>query len=208
MFVLEIVILLLGIGFMAAGITQSKKAGQKKWHILTVVGIVPVLVSVFFFICTFLLLYGIQAQEPVAGPTENGKIIVENIDEEPDLEPEPGPDSDPDLIGSDWRTYRAYSEDLCLDDTGVLTFCLSPLDNKNGYAVYDSASGARVGTLLWETETAADWSVEVQLKDLDNDGIKEIGVPMTDGEVLWYHYRKDLEDTWPENKSGCFEKNN
>lgn len=208
MFALEIVILLLGIGFMAAGITQSKKTGQKKWHILTAVGIVPVLVSVFLFICTFLLLYGIQAQKPVAGPTENGKIIVENTDAGPDLEPEPGPDSNPDLSGSDWRTYRAYSDDLRLDDTGTLTFCLSPLDNKNGYAVYDSASGARVGTLLWETETAADWQAEVQLKDLDNDGIKEIGIPMTDGKILWYHYRKDLEDTWPGNKGGCFEKNN
>ena len=208
MFVLEIVILLLGIGFMAAGITQSKKTGQKKWRILIAVGIVPVLVSVFLFICTFLLLYGIQVQEPVAGPTENGKIIVENIDEEPDLEPEPGPDSDPNIPGSDWRTYRAYSEDLRLDDTGMPIFCLSPLDNKNGYAVYDSTSGARVGTLLWGAEKEADWQAEVQLKDLDNDGIKEIGILMTDGEILWYHYRKDLEDTWPENKSGCFEEDN
>lgn len=185
MFVLEIVILLLGIGFIAAGITQSKKTGQKKWRILVVVGIVPVLISVFLFACTFWLLYGIQAQEP-----------------------EPGPDSDPDLSGSDWRTYRAYSEDLRLDDTGTLTFCLSPLDNKNGYAVYDSASGARVGTLLWDLKKEADWQAETQLKDLDNDGIKEIGIPMTDGEILWYHYRKDLEDTWPGNKGGCFEKNN
>lgn len=208
MFALEIVILLLGIGFMAAGITQSKKTGQKKWHILTAVGIVPVLVSVFLFICTFLLLYGIQAQKPVAGPTENRKIIVENTDAGSDLEPEPGPDSDPDLSGSDWRTYRAYSEDLRLDDTGTLTFCLSPLDNKNGYAVYDSTSGARVGTLLWDLKKEADWQAETQLKDLDNDGIKEIGIPMTDGKILWYHYRKDLEDTWPGNKGGCFEKNN
>lgn len=206
MFVLEIVILLLGISFMAAGTIQAKKTGQKKWRILTVVGIVPVLVSVFLFICTFLLLYGIHAQEPVAGPTENGKIIVENTDAEP--EPEPGPDSDPNIPGSEWRAYRAYSEDLRLDDTGILTFCLSLLDNKNGYAVYDSASGARVGTLLWGSEKEADCSAEVRLKDLDNDGIKEIGVPMIDGELLWYHYRRDLEDTWPENKSGCFEKNN
>ena len=29
---------------------------------------------------------------------------------------------------------------------------------------------------------------------------------MTDGQVLWYHYREELKCTWPENKGGCFEK--
>lgn len=67
-------------------------------------------------VCTFWLLYGIQVQEPVAGPTENGKIITENTD----AEPEPGSGSDSNIPGSDWRTYRAYSEDLHLDDTGAL----------------------------------------------------------------------------------------
>jgi len=47
---------------------------------------------------------------------------------------------------------------------------------------------------------------KIQLKDLDNDGIKEIGISMTDGQVLWYHYREELKCTWPENKGGCFEK--
>ena len=58
---------------------------------------------------------------------------------------------------------------------------LSPLDGKNGYAVYDSASGAREGSLLWEPEKEADDMFKIQLKDLDNDGIKEIGISMTDG---------------------------
>ena len=60
MFLLEMATLLLGIGFIAAGMIQSRKTGQKKWHILTAVGIVPVLISVFLFICTIWLLYGIQ----------------------------------------------------------------------------------------------------------------------------------------------------
>ncbi len=98
------------------------------------------------------------------------------------------------------------SEDLHLDDTGALIFCLSPLDNRNGYAVYDSANGARVGTLLWGSEKEADWQAKAQMEDLDHDGIKEIGISMADGEILWYHYREGLEDTWPENKCGCFEK--
>ncbi|MFR4926321.1 MAG: hypothetical protein ACLUB3_00055 [Clostridium sp.] len=131
MFGLEIATLLLGISFIAAGMIQSRKTGQKKWRILMIIGIIPVLVSVFLLVCTFWLLYGIQVQEPVAGPTENGKIITENTD----AEPEPGSGSDSNIPGSDWRTYRAYSEDLHLDDKGALIFCLSPLDNKNGYAV-------------------------------------------------------------------------
>ena len=188
MFILEIITLLLGIGFIAAGMIQSRKTGQKKWHILTTVGIIPILISVFLFVCTILLLYGIQSQEPVAGPTEKGKIIAENTDKESDLEPE-GHNSDSNDPGSDWRSYRGYSEDLHLDDTDVLIFCLSPLDNKKGYAVYDSTNGARVGTLLWETQKEADWQSEILLKDLDDDGIKEIGIAMTDGEILWYHYR-------------------
>ncbi len=183
MFLLEMVTLLLGMGFIAAGMIQSKKTGQKKWHILTIAGIVPVLISVFLFACTFWLLYGIQAQEP-----------------------ETEPYFETDFAGDDWRTYRAYSEDLYLDDTGTLIFCLSLLDNKNGYAVYDSASGARAGSLLWEPGKEAGDMSGIQLKDLDNDGIKEIGISITDGQILWYHYRKELEDTWPENKSGCFEK--
>ena len=202
MFGLEIATLLLGSSFIAAGMIQSRKTGQKKWRILMIIGIIPVLVSVFLLVCTFWLLYGIQVQEPVAGPTENGKIITENTD----AEPEPGSGSDSNIPGSDWRTYRAYSEDLHLDDKGALIFCLSPLDNKNGYAVYDSASGAREGSLLWEPEKEADDMSKIQLKDLDNDGIKEIGISMTDGQVLWYHYREELKCTWPENKGGCFEK--
>lgn len=121
MFILEMITLLLGIGFIAAGMIQSRKTGQKKWHILTTVGIIPILLSVFLFICTLLLLYGIQSQEPVAGPTENGKIIAENTDKESDLEPE-GHNSDSNDPGSDWRSYRGYSEDLHLDDTDVLIF--------------------------------------------------------------------------------------
>ena len=64
--------------------------------------------------------------------------------------------------------------------------CLSPLDGKNGHAVYDSASGAREGSLLWEPGKEADDMSKIQLKDLDNDGTKEIGISMTDGQVIWY----------------------
>ena len=132
MFLLEMATLLLGIGFIAAGTIQSRKTGQKKWHIFTAAGIVPVLISVFLFICTIWLLYGIQIREP-----------------------ETEPYFETDIAGDDWRTFRAYSEDLHLDDAGTLIFCLSPLDGKNGYAVYDSASGAREGSLLWEPEKEA-----------------------------------------------------
>ena len=68
MFLLEMATLLLGIGFIAAGTIQSRKTGQKKWHIFTAAGIVPVLISVFLFICTIWLLYGIQIREPETEP--------------------------------------------------------------------------------------------------------------------------------------------
>ena len=88
MFLLEMATLLLGIGFIAAGTIQSRKTGQKKWHIFTAAGIVPVLISVFLFICTIWLLYGIQIREP-----------------------ETEPYFETDIAGDDWRTFRAYSED-------------------------------------------------------------------------------------------------
>ena len=189
MFGLEIATLLLGISFIAAGMIQSRKTGQKKWRILMIIGIIPVLVSVFFDWSAHSGSYmGSRSRSRFAGPTENGKIITENTD----AEPEPGSGSDSNIPGSDWRTYRAYSEDLHLDDTGALIFCLSPLDNRNGYAVYDSANGARVGTLLWGSEKEADWQAKAQMEDLDHDGIKEIGISMADGEILWYHYREGL----------------
>ena len=97
MFLLEMATLLLGIGFIAAGTIQSRKTGQKKWHIFTAAGIVPVLISVFLFICTIWLLYGIQIREP-----------------------ETEPYFETDIAGDDWRTFRAYSEDLHLDDAGTL----------------------------------------------------------------------------------------
>ena len=82
---------------------------------------------IFIYLVLIWLLYGIQIREP-----------------------ETEPYFETDIAGDDWRTFRAYSEDLHLDDAGTLIFCLSPLDGKNGYAVYDSASGAREGSLLWE----------------------------------------------------------
>ena len=85
----------------------EQKDGAEKWHILTAVGIVPVLISVFLFICTIWLLYGIRIREP-----------------------ETEPYFETDIAGDDWRTFRAYSEDLHLDDAGTLIFCLSPLDSK------------------------------------------------------------------------------
>ena len=131
-------------------------------------------------------------------------ILTENKGS--DLEQDFETDFDLNLTGSDWRTYRSYSEDLYLDDADTLVFCLSPLDNKKGYAVYDSANGARMGTLLWEEKKEADWQARILLKDFDNDGIKEIGISMTDGKICWYRYQEDLEGTWPDNKNGCFER--
>ena len=41
----------------------------------------------------------------------------------------------------------------------------------SGYAVYDSANGARVGTLLWGSEKEADWQAKAQMEDLDHEDV-------------------------------------
>ena len=98
MFLLEMATLLLGNRIYCCSMIQSRKTGQKKWHILTAVGIVPVLISVFLFICTIWLLYGIQIREP-----------------------ETEPYFETDIAGDDWRTFRRTLK-ICIWTMQELSF--------------------------------------------------------------------------------------
>ena len=75
MFGLEIATLLLGSSFIAAGMIQSRKTGQKKWRIFNDHWDHPGSGQCILLVCTFWLLYGIQVQEPVAGPTETERSL-------------------------------------------------------------------------------------------------------------------------------------
>ena len=108
-------------------------------------------------------------------------------------EPDEGP-----IDGQDWRTWRSYSEDFEVRET--LTVCLSPLDGGKGYAVYDSADGARIGTLAAEGITGQE---EILCRDLDGDGVNELGIVLPD-ETRWYRW---TDQPWTEGEGGgCFER--
>ena len=128
--------------FIAAGTIQSRKTGQKKWRIFTSRWDRPGSGQ-----CIFI---GLHDSGSYMGSRSRSRLQVQQKTERSLRKTQMQSQnqvagSDSNIPGSDWRTYRAYSEDLHLDDTGALIFCLSPLDNRNGYAVYDSANGARVG---------------------------------------------------------------
>ena len=112
-------------------------------------------------------------------------------------EPDDLPDSGL-IVGQDWRTWRSYSEDFTVHDT--LTVCLSPLDGGNGYAVYDSSNGARIGTLSAENTTGQETIV---CEDRDGDGVNELGIVLPAG-TIWYRY---TDQPWVEGQGGgCFER--
>ena len=100
-------------------------------------------------------------------------------------------------LGADWRTWRSYTADFSIQE-GV-TVCLSVLDDGSGYAVYDSLSGERVGTLEGCT---VDGSEQILCEDIDGDGVSELGISIS-GETIWYRYNGN---PWIEGEGGgCFE---
>ena len=105
-------------------------------------------------------------------------------------------------IGGDWRTWRGYSNDISLTTDIGLTFSrfTSELDpGCVGFAVYDAENGVRVATILLSQEDSnmVPGSFDFQAEDRDGDGVAEIGIPLTDGTVIWYRYGHAA--TWQEN---------
>jgi hypothetical protein len=110
----------------------------------------------------------------------------------------------PPVPGEDWRTWRAYSKDYVIDDD--LTVVFAALDEKNGYAVYDTANGERIASLLFpdgQSYEDVDYN-NFRVLDCDNDGNNDIGIVVEDRTVFWYNYLPDLLGTWPEDVEGCF----
>ena len=105
-------------------------------------------------------------------------------------------------IGGDWRTWRGYSNDISLTPDFGLTFSRFSSESDPGcvgFAVYDALTGARVATILLSQEDSSlvPGSFDFQAEDRDGDGVAEIGIPLTDGTVIWYRYGH--AETWQEN---------
>ncbi|MBR4724437.1 MAG: hypothetical protein IK071_01515 [Lachnospiraceae bacterium] len=97
--------------------------------------------------------------------------------------------------GSDWRTWRSYTSDFQIKSD--LTVCLSRFDDGNGYAVYDSKDGSRIGNLVAEL----DGNELISCADYDDDGIFELGLGGTPSGDIWFRY---VDRPWSE--GGCFEE--
>jgi len=97
------------------------------------------------------------------------------------------------IDGADWRTWRSYIGDYVISED--LTVCLSLFDNLKGYAVYDSSSGDRIGSLSTKKLSGNE---DISCKDIDGDGINELGIKTGD-DYEWFRYTNDADD-------GCFEE--
>ena len=100
--------------------------------------------------------------------------------------------------GSDWRTWRSYTEDFVISDD--VTVCLSPFDTATGYAVYNSDNGDRIGSL---SGIETDGSETIVCEDTDGDGVNELGITISD-ETVYFKY---TGEPWIEGQGGgCFER--
>ena len=100
--------------------------------------------------------------------------------------------------GSDWRTWRSYTDDFVISDD--VTVCLSPFDTATGYAVYNSDNGDRIGSL---SGIETDGSETIVCEDTDGDGVNELGITISD-ETVYFKY---TGEPWIEGQGGgCFER--
>lgn len=127
-----------------------------------------------------------DAKEPTAAPTV-----------EPTAEPTADPADNGGEDGGDWRTWRSYTDDYVIGDG--FSVCFSMLDDKKGYAAYNSADGSRVGTLAMDNVTGDEI---FDTEDINEDGLIDIGV--TNGpETSWFAY---VAKAWVDGVGGgCFE---
>ncbi len=106
-------------------------------------------------------------------------------------------------IGGDWRVQRGYSEDYALSDS--LTVCFAPLDEGDGWGVYDASDGARIGSLMFTgTENRSNDIGTVQVSDHNGDGVNDIGLEAGGENLLWFGYDPEAIGSWPEDTSGGF----
>ena len=127
-----------------------------------------------------------EAKEPTAAPTDAPADV-----------PTDAPADNGGEDGGDWRTWRSYTDDYVIGDG--FSVCFSMLDDKKGYAAYNSADGSRVGTLAMDNVTGDEI---FDTEDINEDGLIDIGV--TNGpETSWFAY---VAKAWVDGVGGgCFE---
>jgi len=189
----------IGLAVLITGIVLTIRRKKAVGIALTVIGALAFLAGTFLTVCTFILVDYIHNQPAKEPPvtevaTTETKAVTGLSDEEPN----------DDISDDDWRTWRSYSEDYKISDS--LTVCVSLFDDCTGYAVYDSADGTRIASLVNDTEADIDlW--EIRVKDINGDGVNELGIALTNGETIWFAY-SDSEIWSEDNTAGCFERTN
>ena len=196
--VVGIIILVIGIFLIV------RKDNKPVGIILTVIGIIISFGGIFLTVCTIILVDFIHSQpvkEPPA-PVQTQLTAASEAAELYDTADTDGNYLSDGESGSDWRTWRSYSDDYTVTDG--LTVCVSLFDDGTGYAVYDSADGQRIASLVNDSGTDMEqWKISAA--DTDGDGVNEIGIVLTNGETLWFGYKAG--EIWSEdNTSGCFER--
>lgn len=113
------------------------------------------------------------------------------------------PDDEP-IAGGDWRTWRGYSDEYVINED--LSILFSTLDERTGYAVYESESGARIATIKFPDDLTLDDVImhEYIVEDYDGDGSNDVGIERNDGAIMWFLFDWDGYGTWPDDIAGCF----
>lgn len=167
-----------GAAMVAVGIVLAVRTRRKAWHVMTGVGAVLVLGCIAMVVCALLLVDGVAAMP-------NVRAEIEKPEE---------------LIGADWRTWRAYSTDY---DLGMgVKVCFASLDEGGGYAVYDATDGVRIASL--SVEGADPTQAEpIRLRE-GNGPYRDVGVVLNNGDIQWFRYDPELLGSWPDHMLGCF----
>lgn len=108
------------------------------------------------------------------------------------------------ITGGNWRTQRSYLGDYQICD--VLSVCLSRCDDDSGYAVYNSANGERMGTLLVPEGETGFFEDKPFIDDFDGDGYMDIGVSTDSGMAYWYGFDPAMDGSWPDDPCGAFRR--
>ncbi len=138
---------------------------------------------------------GVQ-NKPSDTPANTGVQTTDGADNIPTEDPEA-------ISGQDWRTQRSYTESYRINDT--LSVCLSLLDDKSGYAVYDDSNGERIGLILLP-EYADDLpECEITCEDYNSDGNNDISLLIRNSFSQCYLYNPERQ--WSaDDTEGCFSK--
>ncbi|MCR4740795.1 MAG: hypothetical protein K5886_11130 [Lachnospiraceae bacterium] len=177
MIILYALLVILGIGLFAAGLIIKKKARI----ILIITGILSYVCGFIMIVTTLYFAWAVSNDAPyIETPGDGGSVNHDGSG----------------VDGNDWRTWRSYTGDFIINED--LTVCLSAFDNGTGYAVYDSSTGDRIGSLMSIGTTGQE---EIVCEDKDGDGVNELGI-VKKKDTKWFCY---TDSEWIEGTDGgCF----